>query len=33
MKKGSDELVGDIIYLDIIYERNDTDFGNDFDGI
>lgn len=35
MKKGSDELVGDIIVCknDIIYENNDTNYGLDYDGI
>lgn len=32
MKKGSNELVGDIIVLDIIYDRNDTNIG-DYDGV
>lgn len=33
MKKGSDELVGDIIALDIIHERNDIQVGIDYDGV
>lgn len=33
MKKGSNELVGDIIALDIIYDRNDTTIGNEYDGV
>lgn len=34
MKKGSDELVGDIIALSEATEgRNDTTIGNEYDGV
>lgn len=32
MKKGRDELVGDIIVLDVVYDRNDTTIRKDYYG-
>ncbi len=33
MKRKSDELIGDIIVLDSVWAKTDTDYGKEYDGV